>query len=133
MFPRRHLVCAIQQTCGLVHTGRCSKEWKKTESFYIVLLELSLRVLPSPCFVGTWPCIHIELLLVFRIKTGLETQGFSGKMSSRETCDMTTKQWSTATLKDGVEHVQMNAKQELEESESDLERQLEDCYLCRKK
>lgn len=46
---------------------------------------------------------------------------------------MTTKQWSTATLKDGVEHVQMNAKQELEESESDLERQLEDCYLCRKK
>ena len=46
---------------------------------------------------------------------------------------MTTKQWSTATLNDGVAHVQKIAKQELEESESDLERQLEDCYLCRKK
>ena len=75
----------------------------------------------------------IEWPLVFRIKTGLEAQGFTGKMSSRDTCDMTTKQWSTATLNDGVAHVQKIAKQELEESESDLERQLEDCYLCRKK
>lgn len=68
----------------------------------------------------------IEWPLVFRIKTGLEAQGFTGKMSSRDTCDMTTKQWSTATLNDGVAHVQKIAKQELEESESDLERQLEE-------
>ena len=39
---------------------------------------------------------------------------------------MSTKQWSTATLQDGVQHVQSIAKQEIEESESDLERELQD-------
>ena len=43
--PRRHYVCAIQEACGLVHTGHCSNEWKKTEPLYIVLIKLSLRVI----------------------------------------------------------------------------------------
>jgi hypothetical protein len=40
---------------------------------------------------------------------------------------MSTRQWSTGTLDDGVRHVSLAAKVEtVEETESDLERELQD-------
>lgn len=43
------------------------------------------------------------------------------------TSKLSTRQWSTGTLDDGVRHVSMAAKEEMvEETESDLERQLQD-------
>ena len=42
---------------------------------------------------------------------------------------MSTRQWSTGTLDDGVRHVSLAAKAEtVEETESDLERQLQDWF-----
>ena len=43
------------------------------------------------------------------------------------TSQMSTRQWSTGTLDDGVQHVSLAAKAEtVEETESDLERQLQE-------
>ena len=53
-------------------------------------------------------------------------------MSSFQTAStrMSSGQWSTATLEDGIKHVKTEmAEQEVEESESDLERQLQDCSM----